>query len=472
VVPAEGQQAKEDQNVKVSEAKHEDGQYKKEDEEVKQKDDDKDEEEEEEDVSLVIDEANQEQEGTTAGANTVEAKGDQQEDEAASKSDPALASVGKGDEDADGDEEEKDFEPSIDMIVNDYDDEVTMEEEEALADEDVESAAAEAEALEQEADMPLEELLKKYGYQNDNANGSTAEEESAGQEDGRKETATAEDKAKEDQHEKSEDASSSSANASEQRKRPAAASSASPQSAAKKSKSELARFYEATVEGRSLRSTAGGQNDDDDEDSEGGHVGGDDSDGDGSGREYSWKKTIMIGPSYQACVPAGLSAYDDSLPYENEDKLLWDPKELSSAQVEDFLASSSECAQPAGVASLPSGAHTRDDEQALYLLQQCGNNVEEALRRWRFSAIPAADTLSLWSEDECRAFELGLRLYGKDFHMIQQQRVRTRSVGELVQFYYLWKKTERHDVFANATRLEKKKYTLHPGEDTNDQKCK
>ncbi len=57
----------------------------------------------------------------------------------------------------------------------------------------------------------------------------------------------------------------------------------------------------------------------------------------------------------------------------------------------------------------------------------------------------------------------GLRLYGKDFHMIQQQKVRTRSVGELVQFYYLWKKTERHDVFANATRLEKKKYTLHPG---------
>jgi len=33
----------------------------------------------------------------------------------------------------------------------------------------------------------------------------------------------------------------------------------------------------------------------------------------------------------------------------------------------------------------------------------------------------------------------------------------------LVQFYYLWKKTERHDVFANKSRLEKKKYTLHPG---------
>ena len=80
------------------------------------------------------------------------------------------------------------------------------------------------------------------------------------------------------------------------------------------------------------------------------------------------------------------------------------------------------------------------------------------------NSVPPAETMSLWSEEECRAFELGLRLYGKDFHMIQQQKVKTRSVGELVQFYYLWKKTERHDVFANATRLEKKKYTLHPGE--------
>lgn len=32
-----------------------------------------------------------------------------------------------------------------------------------------------------------------------------------------------------------------------------------------------------------------------------------------------------------------------------------------------------------------------------------------------------------------------------------------------MQFYYLWKKSERHDIFANKTRLEKKKYSLHPG---------
>lgn len=76
---------------------------------------------------------------------------------------------------------------------------------------------------------------------------------------------------------------------------------------------------------------------------------------------------------------------------------------------------------------------------------------------------PSPPEMSLWSEEECRSFESGLRLYGKNFHLIQLHKVRTRSVGELVHFYYLWKKTERHDIFASKVRLEKKKYALHPG---------
>ncbi|XP_037786357.1 mesoderm induction early response protein 1-like [Penaeus monodon] len=111
----------------------------------------------------------------------------------------------------------------------------------------------------------------------------------------------------------------------------------------------------------------------------------------------------------------------------------------------------------------PLGKHVRDDEQALYLLLQCGYNVEEALRRHRMNPTPLASTMTLWSEEECRNFENGLKTYGKDFHLIQQNKVRTRSVGELVQFYYLWKKTERHDLFATKTRIEKKKYIVHPG---------
>lgn len=220
----------------------------------------------------------------------------------------------------------------------------------------------------------------------------------------------------------------------------------------------------------------------------------------------------MVGSEYQAVIP-DLCKYGDALPYENEDKLVWDPSIVNEQQVEHYEqkcnvmimasavprsptkatadsppstntstaidpatstpstgSSSPTAATPsvstvAGViASIPIGNHLRDDEQTLYLLLQCGHNVDEALRRRRINAVSApANEMSQWSEEECRNFESGLRIYGKDFHTIQQLKVRTRSVGELVQFYYLWKKTERHDVFANKARLEKKKYNLHPG---------
>uniref|UniRef100_A0A1Q3FCS5 Putative mesoderm induction early response protein 1 n=1 Tax=Culex tarsalis TaxID=7177 RepID=A0A1Q3FCS5_CULTA len=183
------------------------------------------------------------------------------------------------------------------------------------------------------------------------------------------------------------------------------------------------------------------------------------------------KKTIMVGSDFQAQIPEGLCRYDDALPYENEDKLLWNPTVLGEDSIEEYLlkiaagaAANTGTPQTTSVYAIPLGRHLRDDEQGLYLLQQCGHNIDEALRRKRINAVPVAEQqMSIWSEEECRNFENGLRIHGKDFHMIQQSKVRTRSVGELVQFYYLWKKTERHDLFASKARLEKKKYNLHPG---------
>lgn len=167
----------------------------------------------------------------------------------------------------------------------------------------------------------------------------------------------------------------------------------------------------------------------------------------------------MVGSDFQAIIPEGLCTYDDALPYENKDKLIWDPSQLSENEIAEYLTKTSKSLTESE--TLPIGKHLKDDENSLYLLLQCGYNTEEALRRRKINNF--SDESSFWSEDECRNFESGLRLYGKDFFLIQQNKVRTRSVGELVQFYYLWKKTERHDVFAQKNRLEKKKYSLHPG---------
>lgn len=78
------------------------------------------------------------------------------------------------------------FDPSVDMLVNDFDDERTLEEEEALAAGESEDPNAELSSLQkvrktlstdfgytywlvfQESNMPLEELLALYGYRGEN----------------------------------------------------------------------------------------------------------------------------------------------------------------------------------------------------------------------------------------------------------------------------------------------------------------
>ncbi|XP_005406105.1 PREDICTED: mesoderm induction early response protein 2 isoform X4 [Chinchilla lanigera] len=171
------------------------------------------------------------------------------------------------------------------------------------------------------------------------------------------------------------------------------------------------------------------------------------------------KKEIMVGPQFQADLSnLYLSRHGEKI-YENEDQLLWDPGALPEREVEEFLyrAAKRRWQEVAG-SQLPEGEAVKDSEQALYELVKCNFNVEEALRRLRFNVKVIRDGLCAWSEEECRNFEHGFRVHGKNFHLIQANKVRTRSVGECVEYYYLWKKSERYDYFAQQTRLGRRKY--------------
>uniref|UniRef100_A0A2K5U879 MIER family member 2 n=1 Tax=Macaca fascicularis TaxID=9541 RepID=A0A2K5U879_MACFA len=171
------------------------------------------------------------------------------------------------------------------------------------------------------------------------------------------------------------------------------------------------------------------------------------------------KKEIMVGPQFQADLSnLHLNRHCEKI-YENEDQLLWDPSVLPEREVEEFLyrAVKRRWQEMAGP-QLPEGEAVKDSEQALYELVKCNFNVEEALRRLRFNVKVIRDGLCAWSEEECRNFEHGFRVHGKNFHLIQANKVRTRSVGECVEYYYLWKKSERYDYFAQQTRLGRRKY--------------
>ncbi|KAG1659622.1 Mesoderm induction early response protein 3 [Nymphon striatum] len=352
---------------------------------------------------------------------------------------------------------DKEFDPSADMLVHDYDDEHTLdEEEETEMDSGGDSTVNELDNLQKEGEMPLEDLLTMYGYGCSSSSVIPVETQSSSSDEILCKQDLTLDK-EEIARDLLIDEENKSSNSS-----PMDTECVVPDYITTSSTALLLEdVNESTQDGQSsrlLRSVShqsggySGSETDEDED----YMPTEDEDS---------RKVIQVGSDYQAVVPEGLCKYDDAPAYENDDKLLWDPRVLPQEEVNKYFLEVQRLsnANHRGDA-ISTGNHCSEEEQCLYLLLQCGYNVEEALRRKRIQgAATVADSMSLWSEEECRSFEIGLKTYGKDFNMIQQHKVKTRSVAELVNFYYLWKKTERHDMFANKSRLEKKKYSLHPG---------
>ncbi|XP_016984847.2 mesoderm induction early response protein 1 [Drosophila rhopaloa] len=400
------------------------------------------------------------------------------------------------------------FEPTIDMMVNDFDDEATLNEEEALADMEAHSAEDEIATLREESEMPIEELMAKYGgtaaspavsssnrsgssrsrrarhatkrqYQEldtEIAHVSTSTSSSASQLEKPNESVEQEEENEMPDKQASplEGGEASSIDTEE----------APPSEGPKKQhRSHLLDLYpdesfadlpttcsEETERFTPLQTLFDEVEAEEEEESE--------------PELDDARKIIMVGHDYQAEIPEGLSQYGDILPYENEDQLIWEPSQVSEREVEEYLAKIQETrtivapesgaegaageeaaatgdtaeppaptpvpvtppkAPPVSSATGDQDLVVKDNEQALHLLVQCGYDFKEALRRKRMNVLPLSDTMSSWSEDECLKFEEGIQRFGKDFYQIRQNQVRTRTMRELVHFYYLWKKSERRD---------------------------
>ncbi|NXA50480.1 MIER1 protein, partial [Nothocercus julius] len=341
--------------------------------------------------------------------------------------------------------DDHEFDPSADMLVHDFDDERTLEEEEMMEGET--NFSSEIEDLNRESDMPIQELLSLYGYDgtiplqdDDDDDDDDEEEEEEGEDDDdvdnddnsgcsgeNKEEAIKDSSGQEDETQSSNDDPAPSVASQDPREiiRP-----------------RRCKYFDTNSEIE--------EESEEDED----YIPSED-----------WKKEIMVGSMFQAEIPAGVCKYkENEKVYENDDQLLWNPDFLPEDKVIEFLNEASRrTGDEKGLDAIPEGSHIKDNEQALYELVKCNFDTEESLRRLRFNVKAAREELSVWTEEECRNFEQGLKVYGKDFHVIQANKVRTRSVGECVAFYYMWKKSERYDFFAQQTRFGKKKYNLHPG---------
>lgn len=256
------------------------------------------------------------------------------------------------------------------MMVNDFDDEQTLEEEEILASKEGGDPSLELNDLKRESEMSIEELMKLYGAPANDTTASTsgssrkrrrraspkriAPEEAEEPSTGTASTAAEEaDKAAEESADE-EDATTTTATTANLESQSVADDETNFE---EEEPSELNKLY-TDLESKDAEQ---GLSEDEDFDYE--------------PDDDEPKKTIMVGSDYQAQIPDGLCKYDDALPYENEDKLLWDPI-LTDGDIEEYLAKFSQIHTNGGTNGISQGnKHLRDDEQALLLLLQCGNNM-------------------------------------------------------------------------------------------------
>jgi len=164
-----------------------------------------------------------------------------------------------------------------------------------------------------------------------------------------------------------------------------------------------------------------------------------------------------VGPSHQAKLPL-LKTYspstssstltnghhDDSCTLREE--LIWKNK-TTDVDLSMYLQAARSIAAFAGMCDrgLPEDMYEvaqRDDTtiNALHILHNHDYDCKRAIQALVKCPIPKGIDRK-WSDEDQKKFIKGLRQYGKNFYRIRKDHLPHKETSELVEFYYLWKKT-------------------------------
>ncbi|RLU27449.1 hypothetical protein DMN91_001253 [Ooceraea biroi] len=162
---------------------------------------------------------------------------------------------------------------------------------------------------------------------------------------------------------------------------------------------------------------------------------------------------IRVGPSHQARlpeyrpgIPPGELPPDPEFSKEREE-LRWVPAMALDGDLLMYLRAARSMAAFAGMCDGGSPddgcvAASRDDTtiNALDILHDSGYDPGRALQALVKCPVPKGIDKK-WSEEETKRFVKGLRQFGKNFSRIRKDLLPHKDTPELVEFYYLWKKT-------------------------------
>ncbi|XP_067359300.1 arginine-glutamic acid dipeptide repeats protein isoform X1 [Channa argus] len=156
---------------------------------------------------------------------------------------------------------------------------------------------------------------------------------------------------------------------------------------------------------------------------------------------------IRVGPSHQAKLPELQPRPAPGLQTQTEsEELMWTPG-VNDCDLLMYLRAARSMAAFAGMCdggSTEDGclAASRDDTtlNALNMLHASHYDAAKALQRLVKKPLPKLIE-KCWSEDDVKCFIKGLRQYGKNFFRIRKDFLPSKKTGELITFYYHWKKT-------------------------------
>ena len=165
---------------------------------------------------------------------------------------------------------------------------------------------------------------------------------------------------------------------------------------------------------------------------------------------------IRVGASHQALLPTcqthdplAQSAAEPPPPHpaSSWEALIWKHKQISDAHLLTYLQAARSIAAFAGMCDRGNADDMYEAAEsdmttiyALDVLHEQAYDTAKALQSLVKSPIPQIYD-KRWSEDDQKKFVKGLRQFGKNFWLIHDELLPHKTTSDIVEYYYLWKKT-------------------------------
>uniref|UniRef100_H3DPM5 Metastasis associated 1 n=1 Tax=Tetraodon nigroviridis TaxID=99883 RepID=H3DPM5_TETNG len=173
------------------------------------------------------------------------------------------------------------------------------------------------------------------------------------------------------------------------------------------------------------------------------------------------KGEIRVGNKFQADITDLLKeGEDDERDLEKLEEKVWDcSSSLTEKQIDQFLvvarsvgtfARALDCSSSVRQPSLHMSAAAASRDITLFhamdTLHATGYDMTRAIAALvpQGGPVLCRDEMEEWSASEANLFEEALEKYGKDFTDIQQDFLPWKSLTSIIEYYYMWKTTDRY----------------------------